>query len=81
MPRKREKPRTFVIGADFRSDGEKRVTKSKDYVVAGGTKITHEETVDVVAEFSKRLRKEGNPDGETAGQILREVLHERRQRN
>lgn len=81
MARKKEKPKTFVIGADFRSDGEARVTKGKDYLVAGGTKITHEETVDVVHEFSKRLRKEGAPDAGTADLILKEVLSERRQRN
>jgi hypothetical protein len=82
MPRKKkEKGRPFVIGADFRTDGEKRVTKGEDYLVAGGTKLSHEETVDVVHEFTKRLRKEGNPDPETATHILKDVLHERRRRN
>ena len=81
MASKREKKRHFVIGADFRSDGEKRVTKGKDFAVAGGTKITHEETVDIVQTFSQRLKKEGYPDPSTAVEILRDVLHERRQRN
>ena len=80
MPRKK-KGRSFVIGKDFRSDGQERLTKGKDYLVHGGTKITHEETVDIVNEFSKRLRKEGCPDAPTAEAILKEVLHERRQRN
>lgn len=77
----RKKKRHFVLGKDFRSDGEERLTKGEDYIVHGGTKITHDETVDVVNEFSKRLRKEGSPDAETASEILREVLHERRRRN
>jgi hypothetical protein len=81
MPRKKDKRRPFVIGKDFRTDGEERLTKGKDYLVHGGTKITHEETVDIVNEFSKRLRKEGCPDAPTAEAILRDVLHERRQRN
>lgn len=81
MASKREKRKTFVIGADFRSDGEKRVTKGEDFLVAGGTKITHEETVDIVNAFSKRLRQEGHPDPATTAEILRDVLHERRQRN
>jgi hypothetical protein len=81
MPSKKGKGRHFVVGKDFRSDGKERITKGKDYLVHGGTKITHEETVDIVNEFSKRLEKEGHPDASTAAEILKEVLHERRQRN
>ncbi len=81
MPAKKKRRRHFILGKDFRSDGHERVTKGEDYLVHGGTKITHEETVDIVNEFSKRLRKEGCPDPETSTQILREVLHERRRRN
>ena len=81
MASKKDKRRHFVIGKDLRSDGKKRVTKGKDYVVEGGTNITHEETVDIVNEFSKRLHKEGHPDASTAAEILKEVLHDRRQRN
>ena len=47
MPRKKDKRRHFVIGKDFRSDGEERLTRGKDYLVHGGTKITHEETVEI----------------------------------
>lgn len=71
----------FVVGKDMRTDGKKRVTKGKDYLVDGGTKITHEETVDIVETFSKRIKKEGHPDPDTATEILKEVLHERRRRN
>jgi hypothetical protein len=34
-----------------------------------------------VNEFSKRLKKEGHPDASTAAEILKDVLHDRRQRN
>jgi len=81
MASKRDKRRHFVLGKDFRSDGKQRITKGKDYLVEGGTKITHEETVDIVNEFSKRLKKEGHPDASTAAEILKDVLHDRRQRN
>lgn len=70
-----------MVGKDFRTDGKERVTRGEDYVVHGGTALTHEETVDLVNEFSKRLRKEGSPDASTAAEILREVLYERRRRN
>lgn len=78
---RKDKRRHFVVGKDFRDDGQERVTKGEDFLVHGGTKITHEETVDVVHAFSKRLRQEGHPDPATAVEILREVLHERRRRN
>jgi hypothetical protein len=81
MASKKDRRRHFVVGKDFRSDGQERVTKGKDYLVHGGTKITHEETVDIVNEFSKRLQKEGLPDAQVVSEILKEVLHDRRRRN
>ena len=81
MAPKKRRRKHFVIGKDFRSDGKERVTKGKDFLVHGGTEITHEETVDIVNEFSKRLTREGHPDVGTAAHILREVLYERRRRN
>jgi len=81
MASRKRRARPFVVGKDFRSDGKERVTRGKDFLVHGGTEITHEETVDIVNEFSKRLVKEGHPDVQTAAQILREVLYERRRRN
>lgn len=81
MGRKKDRRKHFVIGKDFRTDGKERLTKGKDYLVHGGTELTHDQTVDIVDEFSRRLRKEGNPDASTAEQILKEVLYERRQRN
>ena len=77
----RKKRRHFVVGQDLRSDGEQRITKGEDYLVHGGTSVSHDETVDVVNEFSKRLTKEGSPDPETASEILKEVLYDRRRRN
>ncbi len=81
MASKKRRRRHFVIGKDFRTDGKERLTKGDDFIVHGGTEITHEETVDVVNEFSKRLAREGFPEVSEAAQILREVLYERRRRN
>ena len=81
MASKKDKRKHFVIGVDSRTDGKARITRGKDHLVAGGTKVTHEETVDIVNEFSKRLTKEGHPDAATATEILKEVLYDRRQRN
>jgi len=81
VPPKKKRAKPFVLGKDFRTDGQERVTKSKDFLVHGGTAITHEETVDIVNEFSKRHKREGCPDAQAAADILKDVLHERRQRN
>ena len=56
--KKRRKSNHFVLGKDFREDGHTRVTKAEDWIVEGGTKESHEETSDLVNEFSKRLRRE-----------------------
>jgi len=73
--------RHFIIGCDRRTDGEKRITRGEDYLVAGGTGITHAETAGIVGEFSRRLRKEGAAPPDVAKEILREVVQERRRRN
>lgn len=74
-PRKKRGSRHFVLGKDLRSDGHVRVTRGEDFLVEGGTKESHEQTTDLVHEFSKRLRKEGPAvDPKTAVQILRDVL-------
>ena len=72
----------FVLGRDFRDDGHTRITKGKDWLVKGGTKESHEETTDIVQDFSKRLKKEGeNVDVETACEILKDVLYDKKRRN
>ncbi len=78
---KKKECRHFVIGKDFQKDGHTRITKGRDFYVEGGTHDSHEETVDVVRDFSDRVQKEGPVDGETAGEILKDVLSERRRRN
>lgn len=79
MAKRRKKH--IVLGKDFRSDGKKRVTVGKEFAVEGGTEITHEETVDIVQEFKKRLDKEGAPPPQVAQEILKDVIAERRRRN
>jgi len=71
------RPRRFVLGKDLRSDGHVRITKAEDWLVEGGTKESHEDSADIVNEFTTRLRKEGRVDAKTAGEILRDVLNRR----
>ncbi len=78
MKRIKRRPRHFVLGKDLRSDGHVRITKAEDWLVEGGTKESHEETADIVNEFTNRLRKEGRVDPKTAGDILRDVLNGRK---
>ena len=55
-----------------------RITRAEDWLVEGGTKESHEESADIVNEFTNRLRKEGGVDPKTAGEILRNVLYGRK---
>ena len=78
----RRKGKHFVLGKDLRTDGHTRITKGENFAVEGGTKDSHEETVDIVHEFSKRIDKEGSKvDTETAKGILKDVLRDYNRRN
>lgn len=72
--RAQKKKKAFVVGVDMRTDGETRITKGDDYLVHGGTEKSHEQTVEIVHDFSKKLQKHGADDPKVASEILGEVM-------
>ena len=75
--KKKKAKSVFVLGQDMRSDGETRITKGDNYVVAGGTEKSHDETVEIVATFAKKLGKEGDPRPEVAHEILKDIMQKK----
>jgi hypothetical protein len=76
MKRKRSRKarKHFVLGQDLQNDGHTRITRGANYIVQGGTESSHQETVDIVETFSKKLDREGQPDLKVAVEILKDVL-------
>ena len=63
--------KNLTVGAVFsEGDGHKRITRSKDYLVVGGTKEEHEEVHEKVAKVSEEVKK----CGEMTQEKLREIM-------
>jgi hypothetical protein len=55
----------FILGVVAKGDDHVRITRGERFVVGGGTKETHEQTADFVAEIDKEYAKDPpQTDGE-----------------
>ena len=62
----------FILGVVAKGDDHVRVTRGERYTVAGGTKESHEQVADFVAEIDKEYVKDPpQTDGER-----RMIVHE-----
>jgi len=58
--KKSDMNRAFLLGLGFdNTDGEKRITLSKDYKIYGGSKETHETMKEKCSKFNEHLKKKG----------------------
>ena len=62
------------IGLD-NSDEHKRLTRSEEMLLVGGSQETHEKMQDVAIRFSESLKKSGKPLRETGAKEVVELLH------
>lgn len=67
------RPRHFILGVVAKSDNHVRVTRGERYAVQGGTKESHEQAAEFVAEIDKEYVKDPpQTDGERR-MIVREA--------
>lgn len=88
MPRKAKKsqPEPTVtgivgVGLDGDGDGEKRVTRTEEMVLVGGSAETHERMQETAIKFSEALEKRGKSLPEASFREVVELLHEARERS
>lgn len=76
-PRKRnEQKKAMLIGLGLDSDGHKRVTTGPNFLLAGGTKETHEEMTEKVIKMNEKLSARGkNLDTVGEGEFA-DIAHE-----
>lgn len=68
----------FGVGLDG-SDGHRRVTRSDDFVIIGGSQDTHERMQETAIKFQESLQKRGKVLQETELHEVIELLHEAQQ--
>jgi len=76
MPERSDRRRqALLLGLGFDgTDGHKRLTQGRDFVVAGGSKDTHEEMQEKAIRFDEELRRRGKCLGEVSSpEELRDI--------
>ena len=80
MPRKKNDDKPQVIGllgvGLDNKDGHKRITRSDEFLVVGGSQETHEKMQDVVIRFSETLRDRGKRLKDASPEEVIEILHD-----
>lgn len=75
----KEQPRKEVLGllgvALDGTDGHKRITRSEEFLIVGGSQETHEGMQDVALRFSDSLKQRGKHLRETAVEEVIELLY------
>ncbi len=83
MPRStRPKPEVvglFGVGLD-NQDGHKRITRSDEMLLVGGSEATHAKMQDVAIRFSEALQSRGKRLGEASVDEIVDLLHDASER-
>ena len=76
MKRKQKK---WLLGIGFDSvDGHKRITKSENFLLLGGSRETHEEMREKVIKLNEELKKRGKDIDCANPKELEEIAHDLR---
>jgi hypothetical protein len=60
MPKTSKKKRkAMLLGVGLDSDGHKRLTEGRNFVLVGGSKETHEDMTEKVVKINEKLAKKG----------------------
>jgi hypothetical protein len=55
----KKKPKAMMVGVGMDSDGHKRLTQGKNFVLVGGSRETHEDMTEKVVKINEKLSKKG----------------------
>ena len=71
------KPHTALLGLGLdNQDGHTRLTRGKDFVLAGGSEETHQAMQETVIKVTERLEQNGRRVRDASPEELRDLLHE-----
>ncbi len=69
------KKKAVMIGVGLDSDGHKRVTQGPNFVLAGGTKETHEEMTEKAIKINEKLKAKGKELHEVSREEFDDIAH------
>jgi hypothetical protein len=75
---KKEQPEVvgfLGVGLD-NQDGHKRITRSEEFLLVGGSADTHERMQDTAIRFGEALRRKGKRLGETSAEEAIDLLRD-----
>lgn len=75
-PKKTKPPKALMVGVGLDSDGHKRVTTGKNFMLAGGSKETHEEMTEKAIKINEQLTKKGKELHEVSREEFDDIAHE-----
>lgn len=75
--RSKDKPNGGIIGLGLDADdGQKRITRGKDFLLAGGSEETHAQMQETVIKVSEKLERRGKRIRDASTEELTDLFHE-----
>lgn len=75
VPKKAKAPKALMVGVGLDSDGHKRVTTGKNFMLAGGSKETHEEMTEKAIKINEHLSKKGKELHQVSCEEFDDIAH------
>ena len=69
-------PKAVMLGVGLDSDGHKRVTTGENFLLAGGSKETHEEMTEKAIKINEKLSARGKRLEEVSREEFDDIAHE-----
>ena len=69
------KKKAVMIGVGLDSDGHKRVTQGPNFVLAGGSKETHEDMTEKAIKINEKLKAKGKELHEVSREEFDDIAH------
>jgi hypothetical protein len=76
VPKKAKPPKALMVGVGLDADGHKRVTTGKNFVLAGGSKDTHDEMTEKAIKINEKLAKRGKELHQVSREEFDDIAHE-----
>jgi hypothetical protein len=73
MANKKKQRKTVLLGVGLDSDGHKRVTTGPNFLLAGGTKDTHEQMTEKAIKINEKLNAKGKQLGEVSAEEFDDI--------
>lgn len=72
-----DKPKSAILGLGLDAeDGQKRITRCKDFLLAGGSEETHAQMQETVIKVSEKLEQRGKRIRDASSEELTDLFHD-----